>query len=172
LSGSGDHNPPKYHIVSAAPPNITRLEYKHDDGGRESAGYHGKAKDCVCRAITIAGQFSYEAIYKELAQGNADQRNTKRSGVASGKWTADRGINTSRKWFKDFMVRMGFRWVSCMKIGEGCKTHLRAAELPMGRLVVRVSGHLCAVINGVIHDNHNPDRGGNRCVYGYWIADS
>jgi hypothetical protein len=27
---------------------------------------------------------------------------------------------------------------------------------------------MCAVIDGVIHDTHNPDRDGNRCVYGYY----
>jgi hypothetical protein len=46
--------------------------------------------------------------------------------------------------------------------------HPRAEELPDGRLVVRVSRHMCAVIDGVIHDTHDPSRAGTRCVYGYW----
>jgi hypothetical protein len=33
-----------------------------------------------------------------------------------------------------------------------------------GRLVVSVSGHMVAVIDGVIHDNHDCSRGGTRCV--------
>lgn len=69
-------------------------------------------------------------------------------------------------------------------------------ELPLGRLIVRVSKHMCAVIDGVIHDTHNPSERGatiypantlenipvgsrrlangdycyepKRCVYGYW----
>src|ERR1700730_2873392 len=45
---------------------------------------------------------------------------------------------------------------------------LRAKELPPGRLVVSVSKHLTAVIDGVIHDTHDPSRHGKRCVYGYW----
>jgi len=24
------------------------------------------------------------------------------------------------------------------------------------------------VLDGVIHDTHDPSRGGRRCVYGYW----
>lgn len=55
-----------------------------------------------------------------------------------------------------------------MCIGSGCKVHLRDGELPMGRLIVNVSRHTVAVIDGVIHDNHDPQRDGMRCVYGYW----
>jgi hypothetical protein len=57
-----------------------------------------------------------------------------------------------------------------MRIGSGCKVHLRADELPGGRLIVHVSKHIVAVLNGVIHDTHDCSRGGNRCVYGYWSA--
>jgi hypothetical protein len=74
-----------------------------------------------------------------------------------------------------------------MFIGQGCKVHLVAHELPRGRIICNVSRHLCAVIDGVIHDTHDPnDRShqeqwvqvrngvevpaytGPRCVYGYW----
>lgn len=79
------------------------------------------------------------------------------------------------------MAHYGWTWVPTMKIGQGCKVHLRADELPSGRLVVSISKHEVAVIDGVIHDTYNPsDRGrvidgyGNdittdRCVYGYYI---
>ena len=46
--------------------------------------------------------------------------------------------------------------------------HLTASDLPSGRLIVAVSRHLVAVIDGVIHDTHDPSRGGTRCVYGYF----
>jgi len=55
-----------------------------------------------------------------------------------------------------------------MQIGSGCRVHLRADDLPAGRLIVKVTHHLVAVIDGVIHDTHNCSRGGTRCVYGYW----
>ena len=54
--------------------------------------------------------------------------------------------------------------------GTGCRVHLRDGELPMGRLIVTVSKHECAVINGVIHDTSDPSRGGTRCVYGFWSS--
>lgn len=37
-----------------------------------------------------------------------------------------------------------------MHIGSGCKTHMRESELPKGVLIVRVSGHLAAIIDGTI----------------------
>jgi hypothetical protein len=35
-------------------------------------------------------------------------------------------------------------------------------------IIVVLSGHLTAVIDGVIYDTHGPSRGGTRCVYGYY----
>jgi hypothetical protein len=55
-----------------------------------------------------------------------------------------------------------------MAIGSGCAVHLRAEELPKGRLLVKVSGHLTAVIDGVLYDTHDCSRRGTRCVYGYF----
>jgi Protein of unknown function (DUF2786) len=48
------------------------------------------------------------------------------------------------------------------------EVHLRPQELPSGRLIVAVSGHLVAMINGVVHDTHDCTRDGMRCVYGYY----
>lgn len=138
---------------------------KHD-GGRAESGYKGSAGDCVCRAIAIATNKSYLEIYQRLSEGNKTQRTSKN---CRKKTSAREGVFTSRQWFKDYMVELGFRWVPTMKIGSGCKVHLRADELPKGRLVVSVSKHYVAVIDGVIHDTHDCSRNGTRCVYGYWL---
>jgi hypothetical protein len=66
------------------------------------------------------------------------------------------------------MRSLGFKWTPIMAVGTGCRVHLRADELPLGRLVVKISRHYSAVIDGVIHDTHDPSRGGTRCVYGCW----
>jgi hypothetical protein len=139
------------------------------DGGRaSSARWRGKAKgDCVTRAIAIITGRSYCEVYDRLAEGNATQRRSKRTGKRGR--TADHGINTDRKWFKDYMAELGFTWTPIMGIGTGCKVHLKDGELPMGRLVVSVSKHMTAVIDGAVHDNHDPCRGGTRCCYGYYI---
>lgn len=172
------------------------MKYQYNDGGREAAGFKGTAGDCVTRAVCIAAQMPYDEVYERLSRGMQTQRTTKRG---SAKSSARNGVNTGRKWFKDYMAAIGFEWISTMGIGTGCQVHLADGELPMGRLVVRVSKHVCAVIDGVIHDNHDPseraatiypahhadipkgayqmDNGSwcykpDRCVYGYWILRS
>lgn len=137
-----------------------------DDGGRAAAGYKGHAGDCVARAIAIAAAKPYAEVYAVLARGTGQQRASSRTRKRSA--SARKGINTRRKWFRDYMASLGFRWVPTMAIGQGCRVHLHAAELPRGRLVVALSKHYAAVIDGVIHDTHDPSRGGTRCVYGYW----
>ena len=90
------------------------------------------------------------------------------------------------------MEHLGFKWVPTMHVGQGCVVRLHPNELPQGRLVVRVSEHITAVIDGVIHDTWNPCRpirvtyrgqelnsnqwiddgflySETRCVYGYYI---
>nr|HEV8009723.1 hypothetical protein [Bradyrhizobium sp.] len=139
------------------------------DGGRVDAGFSGDARDCVARAVAIASGRPYSEVYRLLADGNKSQRVTKRTAKgAARKRTARNGVYTRRKWFRDYMADLGFVWVPTMQIGSGCKVHLLADELPGGRLVCMVSRHAVAVIDGVIHDTHDPSRGGTRCVYGYW----
>lgn len=136
------------------------------DGGRAAAGYSGTAGDCVVRSVAIASGRSYREVYDALSAGCRAQRVTKGGNRQS---SARDGVNTSRKWFRDYMTSLGFRWVPTMLVGQGCKVHLRDGELPDGKLVVAVSKHYVAVINGIINDTHDPSRAGTRCVYGYWV---
>lgn len=142
------------------------MKFVIDDGGRKAAGFKGKAGDCVCRAISIASGVPYIDVWQRLADGSYGQRSSSRT--KKKERTADKGINTRRKWFREYMTRMGFEWVPTMKLGSGCVVHLRDGELPMGRLVVALSKHYVAVIDGVIYDTHDCSRDGNRCVYGYF----
>lgn len=133
------------------------MQYQYNDGGRNAAGFKGITNDCVVRAIAIAAEMDYAEVYKSINQ----------LAKKNGESTARNGV--SKKTTKQYMQKIGWRWVATMQIGQGCKVHLKADELPQGRLVVSVSKHLVAVIDGVAHDNHDPRRGGTRCVYGYWI---
>jgi hypothetical protein len=142
-------------------------KFIYNDGGRLESGFKGSASDCVCRAICIATGKPYREVWEYLATNTANQRKSKRSRVKGN--TADKGINTNRKWFADYMTTIGFEWVPTMKIGSGCKVHLRADELPKGRIICNVSKHFVAVVDGVIHDTHDCSREGMRCVYGYYI---
>jgi hypothetical protein len=129
------------------------MRYVYNDGGRAAAGWKGSAGDCVTRAVCIAAELPYDEVYERLSRGMQSQRTTRRS---SARPSARNGVNTGRKWFKDYMAAIGFTWTPTMSIGSGCRVHLRDGELPTGRLVVRVSSHLCAVIDGVIHDTFDP----------------
>lgn len=172
------------------------MDWKHNDGGRAAAGFKGSAGDCVARAVAIASGRPYAEVYAALSAIEGGRRASKRRKKVRA--SARNGVYTNRKPFKDYMASLGFTWTPTMQIGSGCKVHLRADELPSGRLVVAVSRHYTAVINGVIHDTHNPAKrtsiiypinadpatlpkgawrhadGGNwiyspqRCVYGYW----
>ena len=152
-----------------SPATLALLPFIANDGGREAAGFTGDTGDCVVRAVAIASEQPYRAVYRRLAEGNANERSME--GRIEGR-TARNGIHTSRKWFKDYMRSLGFRWVPTMSIGSGCKVHLRAGELPSGRLVVSVSKHYVAVLDGTIHDTYDPSRDGTRCVYGYWLKEA
>lgn len=147
----------------------------YNDGGRAAAGYKGATGDCVTRAIAIATGLSYVGVYKTLAILNAAQRRSKREiykGLSRRLKSAANGISTKHKWFDDYMQSLGFRWIPTMQIGQGCKVHLRAEELPAGILIVSVSKHLVAVIDRVIQDTYDCSRNGTRCVYGYWIKET
>lgn len=138
--------------------------FVRNDGGRARAGFKGSASgDCVTRAIATAAGLPYEEVYNALnlaAEGERPRSGKRRSNARTG---------VLRRTYEPYLLGLGFRWVSTMAIGQGCKVHLRASELPAGRLVVRVSRHLCAVIDGVVHDTTDPSRGGKRCVYGYYV---
>lgn len=129
------------------------------DGGRAAAGFATAtdAGDCVVRAIAIADEADYRETYEALARfaESMGEKRSARDGLA-------------KKVYKGWLAEQGWTWTATMTIGSGCRVHLRADELPAGRLVVALSKHLCAVIDGVIFDNHDPSRDGTRCVYGYW----
>jgi hypothetical protein len=134
-----------------------------DDGGRVAAGFKGSAGDCVCRSIAIAAELPYLTVYQQLNGLAQSERITKRRRSRS---SARNGVYKDT--IKRYMAALGWTWVPTMHIGQGCTVHLRADELPAGRLLVSLSKHITVVIDGVIHDTHDCSRGGTRCVYGYW----
>lgn len=142
-----------------------RLSYSYNDGGRLSAGFKGNTGDCVVRAIAIVTGRPYREIYDALSDGCRSERKTKRGRNHN---TARLGVRTTRKWFKEYMRSLGFTWTPTMAIGSGCKVHLADNEIPSGKIIVSLSRHLSAVIDGTIHDTYDPRRDNKRCVYGYY----
>lgn len=142
---------------------IEKMKLIQDDGGRQAAGFKGSTDDCVCRSIAIATEKPYQEVYDALNELGKHERTGKRK---RGKSSARTGVY--KQTIRKYMASIGWQWVPTMQIGQGCKVHLKADELPKGRLVVSVSKHTTSMIDGVIHDTHDPSRGGTRCVYGYF----
>lgn len=161
------------------------MKWIYDDGGRAAAGFKGKTGDCVARSIAIAAELPYAEVYAALAQVNKASKS--RCKVAGLKSIRD-GVDTRCAGFKRYMAGIGWEWTPTMHIGQGCKVHFVAEELPPGRLIIAVSKHYTCVIDRVIYDIFNPSRGEtyyynpdqstgktildrispDRCVYGYW----
>jgi hypothetical protein len=139
------------------------MQWVKDDGGRVAAGYRGTAGDCVVRAVAIATGLPYQTVYDMANELGRGERISKRK---RGRSSARTGVH--KVTIRRMMQSLGWTWKATMQIGSGCTVHLRSDELPRGRLVVSVSRHLVAVIDGVVHDTHDPSRRGTRCVYGYW----
>jgi hypothetical protein len=128
-----------------------------------AAGYKGGTGDCVTRSIAIATGKPYQEVYDALNRLAETERVGKRKKKRSSSRTG-----VYRQTYQRYLESLGWRWTSTMSIGSGCRVHLRASELPQGPLIVKVSRHLTAVIDGVLHDKHNCSRGAARCVYGYF----
>ena len=134
------------------------IGWQYDDGGRRAAGFRGDADDCVTRAIAIATQVPYREVYDAInavAKAEKTRRGKIGFAAATGRGSSARK-GVLKRTSKEYIASLGWAWTPTMRIGSGCTVHLRADELPRGRLIVSVSRHLCAVIDGVIHDTHNP----------------
>ena len=142
---------------------LSSSTFVSNDGGRAAAGHKGKARDCVTRAIAIATGKPYQEVFDSLNILAKSERTSKRKRTVSN---SKKGV--FRFSYQKYLESLGWRWVPTMKVGQGCKVHLTASELPPGRIIARVSRHICAVVDGVIHDTHDCSRGGTRCVYGYF----
>lgn len=137
--------------------------WQYNDGGRVAAGFRGKAGDCAVRAAAIVTGLPYREVYDAI-NALAERERPRRGGRRSNARTGVHGRTLRR-----FMDSLSWRWVPTMRIGSGCTIHLGNGELPAkGRLLVFVSRHFVAVIDGVIQDTHDPSRNGTRCVYGYY----
>ena len=139
------------------------MDWHYSDGGRAAAGYKGTTDDCVTRAVAIAADLPYQQVYEAINELAKTERQGSRK---RGRSSARTGVHkpTTRR----YLEQLGWEWVPTMQIGSGCRVHLRADELPPGRLICAVSKHVCAVIDGVVFDIHDPTRDGTRCAYGYW----
>lgn len=148
------------------------MNFVYNDGGRIDAGYKGHASDCVARAIAIAAELPYQEVYDALHVGaKVDRAHMAKLELRYGPNAlrhASPREGVFRKTYQQFFESIGWTWEPTMQIGSGCRVHLLRDELPSGKIVCKVSKHLVAVIDGVIHDTSDCSRDGTRCVYGYF----
>jgi hypothetical protein len=145
--------------------------FHYNDGGRSDAGYKGLTGDCVTRAIAIATGLPYQRVYDDLKECNrkfAESKARCRVAKAIRKRGNSPRLGVNRKIYEPYLISLGFEWISIMGIGKGCTVHVRPDELPKGRLVLSLSRHLTAYVDGILHDTYDCSREGTRCVYGYF----
>ena len=132
------------------------MEYIYSDGGRKNY-FKGVARDCVCRAITIATGRDYMEVYQSMKKAIGSPRN---------------GVFTSKKPFKDWMKANGFEWHPCSGIGWKTSVHFIKGELPKGKMVCSVAKHYVAVVDDVVYDTWDSRYNSFnelRRIYGYWL---
>src|SRR5579859_1988433 len=142
------------------------------DGGRSKYFDASNVGDCVTRAIVHATGLDYKVVYDALHSKIKQERmrGIPKHAKHLFKLKPDSPRNGVHKdIYRQYLESLGWTWIPTMEIGSGCKVHLRSDELPKGRLIVRVSKHLVAMIDGVIYDTHDCTRQGTRAVYGYFI---
>lgn len=136
---------------------MKRFGFKYSDGGRDEAGFKGDAGDCGLRSICIALELDYAATRKEFMA-------LKGGSVFKGVY---------KKEMDEFLGEKGWSWEATCSPRIKTRTKLNADDLPStGTYILRVSRHFTCLRDGIILDNHNPDRDGNRMVYGYWHKDN
>jgi hypothetical protein len=132
------------------------MNFQYDDGGRKAAGFKGDTGDCVVRSIAIVTGKPYKEVYNDIfSLGGKSPR-----------------LGVAKKVYHKYLLSQGFEWIPTMFVGQGCKVHLCKEELPEGKLIVRLSKHITAVVDGAVHDTYDPSRNGLRCVYGYYRKES
>lgn len=140
------------------------MKFVYSDGGRSKYFEAHNVRDCVCRAICNASGMDYKVVYDRINE----LEKSRRVGKHEHRGSARGGVRKSvLKYYLE--QELGFKWVSCMGIGTGCKVHVDGNELPkVGSYILNLSGHLSCIKDGVLYDIYDCSRDGNRCVYGYW----
>ncbi|MCA9131402.1 MAG: DUF2786 domain-containing protein [Planctomycetales bacterium] len=131
-----------------------KVEFVWHDGGRAACGFVGMTGDCVTRAISIATGKVYRDVYQQLGERALK---TPRNGV-----TLDI--------YRDLLDSLG--WSMC----PGSNIPFIPQVLPKGSVIAQLKssnsrgdgGHLCAVIDHVIHDTWNP-ADDDYILVNYWV---
>lgn len=135
---------------------MQKLPFKFNDGGRAKAGY-SLSPDCVARAIAIVEEMPYLDAVRLIR----DKLLMNKGMYTARQLSAVHGIP---QYITEWVMRgLGYKYIEtpgvCFRSRQG---------LPKGRIVIRVRGHVAAVINGVLNDSWDCQKTGRRPLLGYW----
>jgi len=162
-------NPVQSGVTSKSAIATESNHWKYNDGSRYNYFKGKQVGDCVIRAIAIATDKDYLEVYKDIKEQNKLYAKNNRDYVAKqirqSSPSPRNGVYT--KVYKPYLQSLGWSYYATMGIGTGCKVHVKSEELPKGRLILSLSKHLTAMVDGVINDTYDCTRGGTRCVYSF-----
>jgi hypothetical protein len=118
----------------------------YNDGGRFEAGYKGHTGDCVTRAIAIGMKMEYREVY-HLVRHRLKYRPKK---MRRGRETNSPRDGVHPILVERIITELGWEWVPLAQ--KGYAVDLKPNQLPKGRIIVAMPGHLTTVIDGVVHD--------------------
>lgn len=122
-----------------------------------AVGGLGERLDCSVRAVAVAAGLPYDTVHRLFAQAGRQSCHTTRVSITEHAMVlADlRPVKVVQD------VRGAWQWQQrgdgsgrCTRTRTGPTLGRFVADHPAGRYVVRVNGHLLAVVEGVVHDWH------------------
>lgn len=122
------------------------MKFVYNDGGRSKYFKARNVNDCVVRAICNATGKDYKEVYDAINLLAKNEKISKRKRTVS---SSRDGVYKDT--FDKYIKSLGWKWYPTMKIGQGCKVHMRDLILINGILIVKVSKHLTCVKDGVIY---------------------
>jgi hypothetical protein len=127
---------------------MKKILFQYNDGGRHRAGFRENVGDCVTRSISILFGFDYLDAHQQV--------NILLKRFSDGNSLVPNGITNSST--KKLMKHFGLIWNPTNSF----------LDIPRkGKVILNFPLHVCAVIDGTIHDTHDNRDISNR-IYGFW----
>ena len=127
---------------------MKKILFEYNDGGRHRAGFSDRVGDCVTRSISILFGFDYLDAHQQV--------NILLKRFSDGNSLVPNGITNSST--KKLMKHFGLVWSPTNSF----------LDIPRkGKVILNFPLHVCAVIDGTIHDTHDNRNNSNR-IYGFW----
>lgn len=131
--------------------------FNYNDGGRSTSKRSKQKNDCTVRALALATKTPYDEVYEVLASHGRKCS----QGIFFWKWlkSIDNTVLDHRFDRTSFPAVKGLRRMNPVRF---CEEH------PRGTYICTTAGHVFAVIDGVVQDDHQTYD--ERCIYSAWFV--